>query len=77
MSQDCIGDTAGIWTAFHTTYYGSDYPEFLHQLGGSSYGNYAAAWTYRHKDNWPKAIRVRIKAGNPPQVYEVVADVPQ
>jgi len=37
---------------------------------------YGALWTYRKKDNWPKAIRFRIELGDPPRLYEIIVDLP-
>ncbi len=38
---------------------------------------YGALWTYRKKDNWPKAIRFRMELGDPPRLYEIIVDLPR
>jgi len=50
---------------------------------GSYPGNvnqYAALWTFRKPDNWPKALRVELKVSmgvdSPPRTYEIVIELP-
>ena len=37
---------------------------------------YCALWTFRKKDNWPKAIRFELSLGDPARLYEVVVRLP-
>jgi prepilin-type N-terminal cleavage/methylation domain-containing protein len=37
---------------------------------------YCAFWSYRNKNNWPKALRLMFKVGIPARSYEVVVDLP-
>jgi len=40
--------------------------------GGGTTPLYCALWTFRNKADWPKALRVEMLVGDPPQQHEVI-----
>lgn len=53
-------------------------PEYMTSSGAT--GFYSAAWTFKRKDNWPRAIRVDFRiqpplAGVAPQSFSVIANL--
>ncbi len=51
---------------------GEDAPEYNLSGPDANPRLYGAMWTFRKKDNWPKAIRFELGLGDPARSYEVV-----
>jgi hypothetical protein len=84
---------ASYYPRGHADYWQVDPIDPLHKVGRTAvdqdrrpevnmpefgpYGDYMALWTFAKSDNWPKALRLCLTAGdNPPKSLEIIVPLP-